>query len=250
MMAFEDNEIKAIFCIRGGYGSIRLLDKINYNIINNNKKIFVGYSDITALHSSFSHLNFPTFHGPMFNYDLFKNDNNYNLLFDFLEGKINELNYKLFPIRNGNIEGKLVGGNLCVLCSLIGTQYQYKFKKSILFIEEINEEPYKIDRFLNQLYHSNILNDVNGIILGSFTKCMPEDIDKSFSFEYIYNYLKDLTVKPIYYGLNCGHDFTNNILPLNIPVKIVDNKLIIKKEMFSLIDFFLKQKNSKQLNRV
>ncbi|SHE34897.1 MULTISPECIES: S66 peptidase family protein [Caloramator] len=227
--AFKDKEVKAIFCIRGGYGTIRLLDKINYNVIKNNKKIFVGYSDITSLHASFSHLDFPTFHGPMFSYDIFKNNDNYNLLFEFLEGRIDKLNYALTPIREGNIEGKIVGGNLCVLCSLIGTQYQYKFKNSILFIEEINEEPYKIDRFLNQLYHSNILNEVEGIILGSFTNCNPEDKNRSFSFEYIYEYIKELTTKPIYFGLQSGHDYTNKLLPLNITAKIIDNKLIINK---------------------
>lgn len=227
--AFKDNEIKAIFCIRGGYGTIRLLDKINYNVIKNNKKIFVGYSDITSLHASFSHLNFPTFHGPMFNYDIFKNNDNYNLLFEFLEGKIDKLIYNLTPIRQGNIEGKIVGGNLCVICSLIGTRYQYKFKNSILFIEEINEEPYKIDRFLNQLYHSSILDEVEGIILGSFTNCSPEDKNKSFSFEYIYQYIQELTSKPIYLGLKSGHDYTNNILPINVTAKIIDNKLIIDK---------------------
>lgn len=227
--AFEDKEVKAIFCIRGGYGTIRLLNKIHYNVIGKNKKIFVGYSDITSLHAAFSHLNFPTFHGPMFNYDIFKNNNNYNLMFEYLEGKIDKLSYNLKPIREGNIEGKLIGGNLCVLCSLIGTPFQYRFKNSILFIEEINEEPYKIDRFLNQLYHSNILNDVEAIILGSFTNCAPEDNNKSFSFDYIYEYIKELTAKPIYFGLESGHDYTNNLLPFNVHAKIIDNTLLISK---------------------
>lgn len=227
--AFVDNEVKAIFCIRGGYGTIRLLDKIPYDIIEKNKKIFVGYSDITSLHSAFSYLKFPTFHGPMFNYDLYKSPDNYKIMFDFLEGKFEVLEYALTPIKGGDIDGIIVGGNLTVLCSLIGSKYLYDFDDKILFIEEINEEPYKIDRLFNQLYHSNILKKIKGIILGSFTKCDPEDISKSFNLDYIFNYLKELTDKPIYKGLESGHDYINKIIPFNIPIKIKNNKLIIKK---------------------
>lgn len=228
--AFVDKEVKAIFCLRGGYGTIRLLSKINNEVINCNPKIFVGYSDITSLHSYISKFKFPLFHGPMFNLDLNKNQDNYNLMFNFLEGNIKELNYNLISLRNGNIEGEIVGGNLAVLCSLIGSKYLYDFKDKILFIEEINEEPYKIDRFIQQLFLSDIFSVIKGIILGEFTNCLPEDKSRSLKLDDIFNTLIDLTNVPIFTGLKCGHGYTNNILPFGVKSTIKDNKLIVRKE--------------------
>lgn len=228
--AFLDKDVKAIFCLRGGYGTIRLLSKIDSITIKQNPKILVGYSDITSLHSFVSNFRYPSFHGPMFNFDLNKNPDNYNLMFNFLEGNIEELNYDLIPLRSGQISGEIVGGNLAVLCSLIGSKYIYNFKNKILFLEEINEEPYKIDRFLHQLYLSNILNIVNGIILGDFTNCSPEDENKSLNLDEVFKLLYNLTNKPIYKGLKSGHGYTNNILPLGVKSNINSNKLVIRKE--------------------
>lgn len=228
--AFLDKEIKAIFCLRGGYGTIRLLSKIDNRIIKSNPKIFVGYSDITALHSFLSNIELSSFHGPMFNLDLNKNPNNFNLMFNFLEGNIKELKYNLIPLRVGDVSGEIVGGNLAVLCSLIGSKYIYNFKDKILFIEEINEEPYKIDRLFNQLYLSNVLNMVKCIILGDFSNCSPEDENKSLKLEDVFNLLYNLTDKPIYKGLKSGHGYTNNIIPFGCKSIIKENNLIIRRE--------------------
>ncbi len=175
---FTDDEIKAVICSRGGYGTFRLLGGIDWQIIKKNPKIFVGFSDITALLNNFvQKSNIVCFHGPLALSDFGKEDiNKYTEenFWNILEGKIkipysyeNPINYQC--INPEKSEGILIGGNLAILCGLLGTPYFPDLEKKILLLEDIGEPLYKIDRMLTQLKLAGIFNKVSGVLFGEFT---------------------------------------------------------------------------------
>lgn len=227
---FGDKEVKAIFCVRGGYGSGRLLDKIDYSLIKKNPKIFVGYSDITSLQMAFlKKCGLVTFAGPMVAVDFhskvdpFAEENFWNILTNSrIIGKINNPeNESFYILSKGRGEGKLVGGNLATLVSLLGSPYLSNFKDSILLLEEVGESPYKIDRMFNHLKLNNVFNDVNGIILGRFVDCYEEDqLKKTLTLnEVIGDYFAQLNI-PVFYNVKHGHIPENLTLPYGINCKI------------------------------
>lgn len=239
MDAFKDPSVKAIICFRGGYGSSRILPYLNFEIIKENPKIFMGFSDITVLlNSIYEKCSLITYHGPMVNSDmmniytlksfvntLMKNNDTFNL--------INPKNDKLSFYGSNSIEGCLVGGNLSIICSTLGTPYEIDTKDKILFIEEINEEPYKIDRMLTQLKLANKLSNCKGFILGKFTKCVTSDT-RSFSLnEVLRNNLLSFN-KPTVVNVSSGHDNNNLILPIGAKYKID-----IEKGNLEIIERFL-----------
>lgn len=236
--SFYDKEIKGVFTIRGGYGCTRILDLIDYNIIKNNPKVFIGYSDITALHVVFNQVcNLITYHGPMPSSEFIKTTDSYTLkvYLDTIyhnEPKtyiLNPNNIELQSLHPGCASGKLVGGNLSVLCSMLGTKYEIDTKDKILFIEDIGEEPYKVDRMLTQLRQCNKLNDTNGIIIGKFTNCNPNDKKRSLTLEEVLSEnLLSLKI-PIVYNLQCGHCLPTLTLPLgeNIYIDSTNKSIMI-----------------------
>lgn len=221
---FTDKTVKAVFCIRGGYGSIGIVDKIDYSIIEQNPKIFVGFSDITALHIGITqNTGLTTLHSPMLLSD-------YKGSFDLLKkylftnepiGELKNLSTdeirrrSHFVIKNGNAKGELVGGNLSLITSLIGTKFEIETDEKILFLEDVGEEPYRIDRMLHQLRLSGKLDKLRGLVFGLCTDCEPKGVpiwDKS---------LLDVLIEhfghrpyPSFYGLTIGH--TPNQIPLPI----------------------------------
>lgn len=229
---FKNPNVKGIFCLRGGYGSQRILDRIDYNMITYNPKIFVGYSDITALHFAlYRKCRLTTFHGPMISSDFYKIDgfSKQNLL-NCLFGKSMDTKYKLTPIHSGNAKGKIFGGNLTMICSMFGTGYNINFDKKIIFIEDIDEEPYRIDRMLNQLRLAGVFKRAAGIIIGQFTNCDARDLKLSLTLEEVFkNYFCHLNI-PVYCGLPAGHDISKATIPLGISVEIKDDKLIFLEE--------------------
>ncbi len=227
---FSDKNVKAIFTTRGGYGSARLLDKINYSLIKKNPKIFVGYSDITALQLSiFKKAGLITFAGPMVavdffdKVDLFTEENFWKIITSSKKiGKlINPNSEPFYSITTGRCEGNLLGGNLTMITSLLGTKYFPEFKNSIMFMEEINEKPYRIDRMFNQLRLSNVFDSVKGIILGRFVDCYEKDsAKKSFKLnEVISQYFSNLKI-PVLYNVKHGHITQNLTLPIGINTKL------------------------------
>lgn len=224
---FMDKSIDAIICLRGGYGTIRILDMIDYEIIKNNPKIFCGYSDITALHLAiYKNTKLVTFHGPMVASDISENDDfTIKNFIDCVTGNIKGKFYTLNAINKKDVEGRILGGNLSMICSLLGTAYENSFKDKILFIEDIDEKPYKIDRMLYQLKLCGIFDKVKAVILGQFTNCEDEDKDKSLSFnQVIYDFFSKIQL-PIYFGFLAGHDKRKITIPLNLKIKIENNKL-------------------------
>lgn len=227
---FSNKNVKVIIAIRGGNGATRLLDKINYGLIKRNPKIFVGYSDITALQLAIFHkTGLVTFSGPMAavefanDIDPFTEENFWKMItYPKPFGKLkNPQGENISCLTKGTANGRLLGGNLSLIAALMGTPYIPKFDKSILFLEEIDEKPYRIDRFFAQLRLAKIFEKVNGIILGNFTDCEETDPKKkSLTLnEIIYDYFIHLK-KPVMYNLIYGHIKTKNTIPIGITAKI------------------------------
>ena len=215
---FLDNSVDGIVCFRGGYGSIRTLPYINPKIIKKNPKFFCGYSDITILLNYFAKLGLITFHGPMINSDF----NNEDTLKSFINISSNSSNiiYNLNEYNNisyinpNSFSGKIVGGNLSMICSSIGTAFEINMKNSILLLEDIDEPPYAIDRMLTQLLYGKKLDSCRGIILGSFKGCDLPDYSRSLSLkEIIMDRLEPLDI-PIITGFPFGHSYPNITIPI------------------------------------
>lgn len=233
---FLDDEVDMILCVRGGYGSMRILDKIDYNAIKNNPKIFIGYSDITPLLNYFNkYLNIITFHGPMltsdFNHRYTLNSFLTTLMEGYLPYKIDNSPYiDTFPLIKGVARGKLVGGNLSLICSTLNTPYEIHTENSILFIEEVGESPYRIDRMLTQLILSGKLHLCNGFILGQFTQCEPNDLENSFALKEVINDRLCAFKKPILCNFMSGHHYPKLTLPIGATVKLdcCKNKIYVE----------------------
>ncbi|HUU41152.1 MAG TPA: LD-carboxypeptidase [Desulfatiglandales bacterium] len=221
---FLNPDIRAIFCARGGYGSIRLLDKIDSDLIKKNPKILIGFSDLTALLLTINkQCGLITIHGPTLK-DLQKNENWLNLsrlistdyrprVF-FERGKV---------INKGSAKGILLGGNLSTICSLLDTPFLPSFKDIILFLEDKGESPYRLDRMLTQLSLGNHLNRLSALIIGHMEDCGEED--------FIYNVLRErlsgLNV-PVVTGLPVGHGRENLSLPLGLPAFLDTEQMVLE----------------------
>ena len=236
---FGNKDIDAIFCLRGGYGSNRIADMVDYSLIKKNSKIFLGFSDITyLLNSIYKNSNLITFHGPMIAAGDFLNDFNFDFLMRVLQGNIQSIKLNLTPIVSGQAEGRVIGGNLSIIASMIGTKFEPKFDDNILIIEEVAEEPYKIDRLLYQLKFSNVFKRVKAVILGDFTDCEAKESDKSLSLkEVLIGFFSNLNI-PVYWGANLGHGEKRMTIPIGINAMIKDDKLIFLEEGVAIDWFF------------
>jgi len=235
---FKNKYVKAIFSVRGGYGSGRLLDKIDYTIIKKNPKILVGYSDITALQMAiYKKTGLVSFAGPMVASDFsgsinkYAEENFWNILTKARKiGKLyNPRDEKFYCLKSGRAEGPILGGNLAVLMSLMGTSYMPVLKNCILMIEDIGEEPYRIDRFLNQLRLANTFEHINGIILGRFVDCFEKDKSKeSITLnEVMEHYLSKVKI-PVLYSFSHGHIKENLTIPFGINCKFNSSRGIVE----------------------
>lgn len=226
MKMFADKKIKAIHCLRGGYGVTRILDRLDFKVIARNPKIFSGYSDITAMHLTLQrNCRFISFHAPMVNGALASPDvpefTKKSFFRAVMEAKpIGSVSAgcpekKIEILRRGEVKGELIGGNLSLICSLIGTPFQPDFKGKILFFEDISEKPYRLDRMLTQLLSAGMLQQVAGIAVGVNQDCD----DKTPTAEYrqsgadvVRERLSTLKV-PIVTGLPFGHVDLNATIP-------------------------------------
>jgi muramoyltetrapeptide carboxypeptidase len=244
---FRDAEVKAVFCIRGGYGSMQLLDRIDYDLVRRNPKVFLGYSDITALHLAINrHANLTTFHGPIVlsSFTDYTRRNFRQALFDARPaGKLtnpvesNQLRpeHPLRTIRGGTATGQLVGGNLSLVTALMGTPYEIETRGRVLFLEDVGEEPYRIDRMLTQLRLAGKLEQAAGIVFGECSECAPNDYKPSFAWdstlgEVLDNILGSARV-PVFTGLTIGHTADQLTLPLGVAAALnADEKTLELKE--------------------
>ena len=245
MSYFKDKSVRAIFPGTGGYGSTRILSMLDYDIIKSNPKIFIGFSDITALHIAFNQLaNLITFHTPnpmygigskkgldpiseLYFWSLLMNSNDYTyeIPFDLYGDSL-----KVQTMVPGIASGKLVGGNLSLICSTMGSVYEAKTMGSILFIEDVGEAPYRIDRYLSELKLAGKLDLVNGIIIGRFSRRETEAPDRSTDFQMhqvFQQYFSKMKV-PVIFNFPSGHGSKNVSLPLGCIVEINTDDEIFK----------------------
>jgi muramoyltetrapeptide carboxypeptidase len=232
---FEDKKINGIICARGGYGCARILPLINYDIIKNNPKILVGYSDVTALLLGiYAKTGLVTFHGPFgissfndFSITYFSNVLRYpkeKLILINENSDEEDSKQDLVTIVSGKAVGELIGGNLSVLTSLIGTKYDFSSEGKIVFLEEIGEEPYRIDRMLTQLIQAGKFEKAVGIAMGVFKDCEPKEKDTSFSSsfslkEVLFDRLSNLKI-PVVYGMSFGHIKNKFTIPIGIKAEL------------------------------
>jgi muramoyltetrapeptide carboxypeptidase len=227
---FRSKNVKAIICVRGGYGASRLLNKIDFKIIKANPKIFVGYSEITALQSAIlEKTGLITFAGPMIYPDLFDEVSSFTEEFFWKvitsNKKIGRVEIpeqdKIIGMTKGSSSGKIVGGNLSVLNALIGTQFFPNLKDKILLLEDIKELPYKIDRMLNHFQISNSFKNLRGIILGRFVDCFEHDpMKKTLTLgEVMENYLSNMKI-PIVYAFPHGHIKDKITIPIGLKIRM------------------------------
>ncbi|MFC7442744.1 S66 peptidase family protein [Laceyella putida] len=231
---FADPEVRAIICMRGGYGSPRILDRIDFALIRHHPKIFVGYSDITALHLAIQkQAGLVTFHGPMVG-ELARvteeEEYAWSMLFRHLTDPTPLGFYPdaeemfRYPLTPGTATGTLIGGNLCLLVFSLGTPYELDTTGKILFVEEIGEEPYRIDRMLTQLRLAGKLERAEGIVFTDFHDCEPANPDRSLTLrEVLEGVIQPLGI-PAYFGFKAGHTKPNLTLPQGIRVRMNANQ--------------------------
>lgn len=231
--AFADQEIKAIVCVRGGSGAARLLPLLDYDAIRANPKVLLGYSDITALHNAIlAQAGLVTFHGPIgsgswnrFNVDQFK-----RLFFErelMQYRNVADAGEELVPRKNrtltitgGKARGELVGGNLSVLVGLAGSPYLPDFAGRILFLEDVEEAPYRVDRMLTTLKLMGALDVIAGFIFGQCTDCDPGEGYGSLTLDQIFDdHIKPLGI-PAYRGAMIGHIREQFIVPVGGQVEL------------------------------
>jgi muramoyltetrapeptide carboxypeptidase len=217
MDMFTREDIDAIWCVRGGYGSIRILDLLDYDVIRQHPKVLVGYSDITAIHQAiFQETGLVTYHGPLgiSNFNRFTVKSLKQVIMDpeipyrypyrREKGTRDNPEFDRYTIRGGRAEGLLAGGNISVLDSLIGTRFETDFEGKIAYLEEVEEKTYRVDKMLFHLLSATNLKRAAGIVLGTFSDCNINDEPRLTLREALYELLEPLGI-PVSYGLPFGH---------------------------------------------
>jgi muramoyltetrapeptide carboxypeptidase len=227
---FRDPEVKAVWAIRGGHGSTHLLDRIDYGLVRNNPKIFLGYSDITALHLGIQkHAGMVTFHGPIVlaDFSAYTQAAFRRALFSSAPlgpvtnpPETNSLRpaHPLRTVRPGKARGRLSGGNLSLISRTLGTPYEIETSGRILLLEDVDEQPYAIDGMLTQLRLAGKLRTAAGIVFGECHDCRPREFQPAFEStlslgEILDEILGKLGI-PVLSGLTIGHTGDQLTLPL------------------------------------
>jgi muramoyltetrapeptide carboxypeptidase len=227
-LMFADPDIQGIFCSRGGYGASRILPMLNYDVIRSNPKVLLGYSDITALHLAINGITgLITFHGPVagqqfteytyqeFSRIIMRGEHPTSLAapprFSQAPGRAERHN-RITRFVLGKATGPLVGGNLSLLTSLMGTPYEPDFRGKILFLEDVSEAPYSVDRMLTQLWLAGVFSQIKGLIFGKFTDY--EADAPSISMEAVLEQRCEGLSIPVMRGLMIGHVDDQSIIPV------------------------------------
>lgn len=223
--AFSRNDIKGIFCLRGGYGTTRILPMLDFGMIKNNPKVFIGYSDISSLHFNINQKSgLVTYHGPMPTTDYrvhegFTNDSLRTCLFapERLQTIENPPGEKIHVLNPGSAKGTLVGGNLSLIAGTLGSPYEIDTKGKILFIEDVDEMPFRLDKMLTALSLAGKFKDCEGIILGTFERC-EEAGTPSLTLREIFEEVVVPWNKPTILNLRAGHIYPQNTLPMGAEI--------------------------------
>lgn len=232
---FGDRSVDAIFCLRGGYGTPRILPHLDFDLIGKNPKVLMGYSDITALLLAiYAQTGLVSFHGPIAN----QTYTDYTLAefrkvliepaartiigqappFAAAAGKVESEN-RITRFVGGTARGRLIGGNLSLLTTLIGTPFEPNFRNALLFLEDVGEAPYRVDRMLTQLWLAGKLQQVAGIAFGKFTD-QGDDSENSFSMEEVIRMRCEPLQVPTIRGLMIGHIDDQTVVPIGIEAEL------------------------------
>ncbi|TWT06995.1 LD-carboxypeptidase [Planococcus sp. CPCC 101016] len=218
---FEDPEVSGIICAGGGFGAARYADQIDYAMIMENPKVFWGYSDITFLHTAIGeYANLVTFHGPMLASDVGKKEFHersgrmFGQLFEPFELHYTEEVAPLETLVGGVAQGELVGGNLSLIRSAIGTKFDLDVKGKILLIEDIDEEPYEVDEILNQLRMARKFDEAAGIVIGDFKNAEPKKRKPSLTLDEVFSHYFSDSKIPVVKGFKIGHCEPHFSVPL------------------------------------
>lgn len=235
--ALNDKEIGAIWASRGGYGCQHLIQHLKLKNFTENPKWYIGYSDNTVIQSYLLKKGFASIHGQTIKTSSFGVTNeSYDLIFDILKGKTPKYSLNSHALnKKGNIEGELVGGNLALVYALLGTKYSFDFRDKILFIEDIGENFYALDRMIMSLELAGVFNKIKGLIIGGMTNMGDEkdnkDYESSFD-EFAYKLISERISKykfPVVFGFPNGHIKDNRPLLIGGTVKIkADTKVKIE----------------------
>ncbi len=230
--AFDDPSVKAVLCSRGGYGLSQIIDKIDFSGFVKSPKWLIGFSDITILHNAITNLGIVSLHSPMAKYlaELPADADQLQRLKEILFGKLPTYRVESHPLnRLGKIQGKLIGGNLAVMMGLRGTKFDLSYKNNILFLEDVGEKPYKIDRMMQNLRLGGVLSEIAGLVVGQFGECDEDPLMKQSIAEIIaeavsaYNY-------PVLFNFPAGHVDYNLpiVMGLNVSLDVakLQSKLI------------------------
>ncbi|MBT4138405.1 MAG: LD-carboxypeptidase [Candidatus Latescibacteria bacterium] len=229
---FANPEIDAIFVSRGGYGSARLLDGLDWEIIGQNPKPLIGLSDTTALQLGlFAKTGLVSYSGLALCSDITPNGIDpvtekavWNVLcdqaFEPVEG--------LKPIREGNFSGPLIGGCLSLVTSLVGTSYLPSVDNAIIFLEDVNEPPYRIDRMLNQLRMAGVFDTVSGVVFGQFMGGEPDEIGEG-SAQNVLEDFADRVACPVYTNLPYGHQKSRRVMPVGLKGEVRDGRMVVRE---------------------
>ena len=218
---FADPEVDAIFCVRGGDGSSRLMPYLDYEIIKANPKIFVGYSDVTNIHMALNQIcGMVSFHGPMISSNMVDGltDEESTSFFDTINAESdfdyqNPNGYEIKKLKRGKAIGNLVGGNLSLLSASIGTPFEVESEDNILFIEEVCEPMSKIEKWIFHLRNAGKLDKCRGIVLGQFTKVENAEEPSYDENEVTLAALRNLDI-PVVCNVQSGHGKPMMTLPL------------------------------------
>ncbi len=223
---FADPEIAGILCAGGGYGSARYAERLDYQLIQENPKVFWGFSDITYLHTAIAnYTDLITFHGPMLASCVGKETFHelsakmFHQLFEPMELHYSEAISPLETLSPGFASGELTGGNLSLLASSIGTKFEVNTKGKLLLIEDVGEEPYRVDNLMNQLRLAGKFSDAAGIIIGDFAKAEPKKEISLTLDEVFLHYTADLG-KPVVSGFKIGHCEPHFAIPLGADARL------------------------------
>ena len=241
MHMFTNKNVDAILCVRGGYGSIRILHLLDYGLIRRNPKPLIGYSDITALLTAiYERTGLVTFHGPVgvssfngftvnaFQNVLMRSQGNYKYSYERENETGDNPEYDLYTVSEGKAKGILIGGNLSVLVSMTGSDYEPDFENKIVYLEETDEKIYRIDKMLFQLLYATNLKKAAGIAIGIFNGCDYSEKEPQLTLKQaISDLLKPLGI-PVSYGLPFGHISSKLTLPTGVKAKLNASKNELK----------------------
>ena len=230
---FADPDVDHIFAVTGGWGAARTLPHLDYDVIRANPKILMGYSDVTALLVGlYAKTGLVTFHGPngLSTWNQFTVDHTRPLLFDaqtpLLQNptdkgdNLAQIDDRVRTITPGTVRGRLVGGNLTVLTAIIGSDYLPDWSGHILFLEDINEAVYRVDRMMTQLKLAGVLDQIAGFVFGKCTDCGADSRYSSFTLEEVlFDHIQPLGI-PAYHGAMIGHIADKFTVPLGIEAEL------------------------------